>query len=205
MDLDAQKLVVRQFYEEHHDNLYEMVVCGRNKGFSRPKDFAPPFERVASVTLPELNPLEVIFERISQNVPQSVSNAFDRHLWYSQWSFAELFLIKILIDKQSFFFLYRSGIRDSYTNSVEIYNEQGQFIDAPPSDHGIWNIKWREKPFTHEDCRTDKTGAPPPPWPEDDPYGVSHDEPWWTEEMLIREGAEIEEEGSVTRYVYVWH
>jgi hypothetical protein len=91
MDSDTQKFVVRQFYEKHHENLIEMIWHGRREDFAVPEDFAPPFERVASVTLGTLSPLEVEIDRINQNIPQSVSDAFARHLWYSQWNLAYLF------------------------------------------------------------------------------------------------------------------
>lgn len=200
MDLDAQRLMVRQFYEEHHDNLSEMVWYGRCEGF------APSFERVASVTLGELSPLEVEIKRINQTVPQSVSDAFARHLWYSQWNFAYLFLIKIAIDEESFFFLFHLGISDdgwdNDTNLVEIFNEQGEFVDATDSTYQVLSLKWNEKPFTHEDCRNGKTGEPPPPWSGDDPDAVYYCEPLWTEAILIRECAKIEEKGTLIRYVW---
>lgn len=100
MDLETQRLVVRQFYEENHVNLFETIFHKRCEGF------APPFERIASVALGELSPLEVEIERINQNVPQSVSDTFARHLWYSQWNFAHLFLVKVPIDGQNFFFYF---------------------------------------------------------------------------------------------------
>ncbi|MBD2198849.1 MULTISPECIES: hypothetical protein [Calothrix] len=203
MDLDTQRLMVRQFYEEQYENLSEMVWYSKREGFS------PPFERIASVTIGELSPLEVEIERINQNVPQSVSDAFARHLWYSQWNFAYLFLVKVPINEQSFFFLFHLGISDDAwdndTSLVEIFNEQGEFVDATDSTfYQVLSMKWNEKPFTHEDCRDGKTNEPPPPWSGDDPNAVYYSEPLWTEEMLIREGAKVEEKETLTRYVGRW-
>ncbi len=199
--METQRLVVRQFYEKNYVNLFETIWYGRCEGF------APTFERVASVCLRKLSPLEVEIERINQNVPRCVSDAFARHLWYSQWNFADLFLVKLFIDEQSFFFLFHIGISDDAwdndTSLVEVFAEQGEFVGAT---HFSYNesVKWIEKQFTHEDCRNGKTGDPPPPWAGDDPNGVYYHEPLWTEDMLIQEGAEIEEEGTVVRYVGCW-
>lgn len=192
MDLDTQKLMVREFYEKYYENLVEMICFGRREGCALPLDFSPPFERVASVTLGELSPLEVIIERINQDIPQSVSDAFERHLWYSQWNFACLFLIKIIIDEQSFFFLFHLGISDDAwdndTNLVEIYNIQGEFVDATGSTYQVPNMEWNSKPFTHEDCRNGKTNSPPPPWSGSESHSVHGGEPLWTEEILIQGG-----------------
>jgi hypothetical protein len=49
MDLDTQKLMVREFYEKYYENLVEMIWFGRREGCALPLDFSPPFERVASV------------------------------------------------------------------------------------------------------------------------------------------------------------
>lgn len=199
--VETQRLMVRQFYEENYVNLFEAIWYGRCVGF------APTFERIASVRLGNLSPLEVEIERINQNVPQSVSDAFARHLWYSQWNFANLFLVKVPIDEQSFFFLFHEGISedawDNDTSLVEVFTEQGEFVGAT---HFSYNesVKWIEKQFTHEDCRDGRMGEPPPPWPGDNPDAVYYHEPLWTEDMLIQEGAKIEEEGTVVRYVYCW-
>lgn len=199
MDLDTQRLVIRQFYEENYLNLFETIWYGRCEGFT------PTFERIASIRVGNLSPFEVQIERINQNVPESVSDAFARHLWYSQWNFANLILVKVPIDGQSFFFLFHTGISDDAwdndTSFVEIFAEQGDFVDAT---HFFYDeaVKWIEKQFTHEDCRDGKTGEPPPPWSGNEPDTTYYHEPLWSEDMLIQEGATIEEEGTVTRYFF---
>lgn len=201
--MDTQKLLVRQFYEEHCDNFFEAMWDQKCKSFS------PSFERVASVILGQLSPLEVEIEKYNQYVPQSVSDAFARHLWYSQWNFADLFLIKVSINEQSFFFIFHLGICDdawdnSNTQVIEIFNEQGEFIDATNSNCSIASMKWNDKPFAREYFRNGKTGDPPPPWIGDDPHALYHGEPLWTEKILIEKGAHIEEKGTIIRYVWYW-
>jgi hypothetical protein len=194
---ETQRLVVRQFYEENHANLFEAL------WYERCEEFLPTFERIASVSLGKLSPLEVEIKRITQNVPQSVSDAFARHLWYSHWNFANLLLVKVTIDEQSFFFLFHEGISDDAwdndTSLVEVFTEPGEFVGATHFSYDE-PVKWIEKQFTHEDCRDGRTGENPPPWSGDTPSAVYYHEPLWTENMLIQEGAEIEEEGTVIRY-----
>lgn len=196
MDLDAQRFLVRQFYEEYHVNLYETICFGRCEGFT------PICERIASVKVSTM-PYEVEIERINQNIPQIVCDAFARHLWYSQYNFAHLFLVKVPIDRQNFFFLFHAGVSDDAwdndTSFVEIFAQQGDFVGATHFSYDE-TVKWIEKQFTHEDCRDGKRGEPSPPWSEDDTDAVYYNEPLWTEDMLIQAGAEIEEEGTIIRY-----
>lgn len=200
MDLDAQRLLARQFYEKNHVNLLEAI------SYDRLKFFTPTIEKVASVELWELDPLEIKIERVDQRIPQCVFDAFARHLWYSQWNFANLFLVKVPIDGQHFFFLLHAGIShdawDNDTSLVEIYAEQGEFVGGT---HFSYNgaVNWTDKQFTHEDCRDGNTNDFPPPWVGDDSdawdYGAL-----WSENMLRQEGARIEEKGTITRYSLCW-
>ncbi len=163
---------------------------------------SPICERIASVKVSTI-PFEVEIEKINQKIPQSVSDAFARHLWYSQWNFANLFLVKVPIDGQNFFFLFHEGVSDDAwdndTSLVEVFTEQGEFVGATdfPYDKPV---KWIEKQFTHQDCRDGKRFEPPPSWSGDNPDAVYYHEPLWTEDMLIQAGAKIEEEGTVIRY-----
>jgi hypothetical protein len=196
MDLDAQRLVVRRFFAENYVNLFESLWYWRCMGV------APTFEKIASVEVESLSPFKVQIKKIGQKIPQSVSDAFARHLWYSQWNFANLFLVKVPIDGQSFFILFHVGITedawDNDTHLVEIFAEQGEFVFC----YGDTEM-WGAKQFTHKNCRNGKTNEPPPPWSGDDPDAVYYGEPLWTEDMLRQEGAEIEEEGTVIRYLLV--
>jgi hypothetical protein len=185
MDLVAQKLIARQFYEKNCMNLFEAIFDNRFEFFT------PIIEKVASVEILELTPLKIKIERVGGHIPQSVFDAFARHFWYSQWNFADLFLVKVPIDGQSFFFLFHNGVcADAWDNStrlVEIFAEQGEFVGGT---HSIYDgaVDWIEEQFTHEDCRDGRTNAFPPPWPGDDSdardYGAL-----WSESILIEMGA----------------
>jgi hypothetical protein len=95
MDLNAQRFLARQFYETNHMNLFEAIAYDRYELFSS------TLEKVASVEV-QIDPLEIKIERTNQHIPLSVSDAFARHLWYSQWNFANLFLVKVPVDEQEF-------------------------------------------------------------------------------------------------------
>ncbi|WP_219907669.1 hypothetical protein [Aphanothece hegewaldii] len=98
----------------------------------------PKYQRIASLQLLKRSVSVgfdcVAIERIKQSVPQSVSNAFDRHFWYSQWTLTQLFLIKIPINGQNTFFLFILGFGDdgwdNDANFIEVFDEQGEFIGA---------------------------------------------------------------------------
>jgi hypothetical protein len=225
MDLDERRLAVRQFYEENAVKLYDAVVCNKDC------DLCPNYKQIASLKFPAISVSSgfdyVEIERIQQNIPQTVADAFDRHFWYSQWTLSELFLIKIPVSGQDIFFLFVVGLcDDGWENNVrclEIFAEQGEFIGATDLNYDR-AVKWREKQFTNQDYR-DNRGDIPPPWSGDIPNDVSYHEPvssqeilhenlsclsfetvyyhepLWSEEMLWQCAAEIEKEGAVIRYV----
>ncbi|MEG3845484.1 hypothetical protein QT971_00350 [Microcoleus sp. herbarium19] len=136
MDLDERRLAVRQFYEqfceENGVSLYETVVGGRCP------EVCPFYQQIASLKLLAksvncgFDCVEI--ERIQQNIPATVANAFARHFWYSQWTLSELFLVKIPIAGQDTFFLFVVGLCDdaweNNTSFIEIFAEQGEFIGA---------------------------------------------------------------------------
>lgn len=226
MSLDERRLVVRQFYEENLVNFYEAVV------YERGCDFAPSYQRIASLQLLKKSVSVgfdcVTIERIPQNIPQTVADAFARHFWYSQWTLSHLFLIKIPVDGQDTFFLFVVGFGDDAwendVNFIEMFSEQGEFIGATSFSYDDKVVKWREKQFTNQDY-TDIRGTAPPPWSGDVPNDVSDDEPLsseeilaehlsclsfetlyyheplWSEEILWYSAVEIENEGAVIRYV----
>lgn len=196
MDLDAKRFLARQFYQKKHLNLFEAIWCNRCESFT------PTIEKIAYVKLCEIDPLEIKIEKVDQRIPQSVFDAFSRHFWYSQWNFANLSLVKVPIDGQSFFFLFHAGIShdgwDNDTSLVEIFAEEGEFVGATHFGYDE-SVNWIEKQFTHEDCRDGRTGDFPSPWVGDDAdawdYGAL-----WSENMLIQKGARIENKGTVTHY-----
>jgi hypothetical protein len=229
MNLDETRLAVRKFYEEFceanpHVTLFETVVGNKCH------EVCPSYQQIASLKLlakyvnSGFDCVEI--QRSRQNIPQAVSDAFERHFWYSQWTLSELFLVKIPMAGQDTFFLFVVGLcDDGWENNarfIEIFAEQGEFIGATDLNYDA--VKWSEKQFTNRDY-TDIRGEPPPPWSGDVPNEVSYHEPLsseeildenlsclsfenvyyheplWSEEMLWRSAVEIENEGSVIRYV----
>lgn len=230
MNLDKIRLAVRKFYEDFcevnpHVTLFETVVGNKCP------DICPNYQKIASLKLlakyvnSGFDCVEI--QRPRQNIPQAVGDAFERHFWYSQWTLTELFLVKIPISGQDTFFLFVLGLGDDgWENTarfIEIFAEQGEFIGAT---HLYYDaaVKWSEKQFTNQDYR-DMRGEPPPPWSGDIPNDVSYQEPLsskeiidenlsclsfetiyyhqplWSEELLWKSAVEIENEGSVIRYV----
>jgi hypothetical protein len=107
MDLDERKLAVRQFYEQFceanpHVTLFETVVGGKCP------EVCPIYQQIASLKLLAKSVSSgfdrVEIQRLNQNIPQTVSDAFERHFWYSQWTLSELFLVKLQIAGQDAFF-----------------------------------------------------------------------------------------------------
>ncbi len=230
MDLDERKFAVRQFYEQFWKanpevTLYETVVCNKCP------DVCPIYQKIASLKLlakfvsSGFDCVEI--QRAQQNIPQAVSDAFERHFWYSQWTISELCLVKIPIAGQDTFFLFVAGLCDdgweNNTSFIEIFSEGGEFIGATDLFSGR-AVKWRETQFTNQDYQY-ITGEPPPPWPRDISNDISYDEPlspeamlaenlsclsleivyyyepFWSEEMLWQSAVKIEYEGAVIRYV----
>jgi hypothetical protein len=230
MNLDERRLAARQFYEQFCEanpavNFYETVV------YNKCPDVCPSYQQIASLKLLATSVNSgfdcVEIQRIQQNIPQTVADAFARHFWFSQWTLSELFLVKIPVFGQDTFFLFVVGLcDDGWENNarfIEIFAEQGEFIGATGLDYDR-AVKWREKQFTNQDYR-DIRGEPPPPWFGDVPNDVSYDEPLsseeiieenlsclsfetvyyheplWSEEILWQCAAKIENEGAIIRYI----
>ncbi|MEG3928694.1 MULTISPECIES: hypothetical protein [unclassified Microcoleus] len=230
MNLDERKLAVRHFYElfceaNAETSLYETVV------HNKCPDVCPIYQKIARLKLLAISVSSgfdcIEIERIQQNIPQTVTDAFDRHFWYSQWTLSELSLVKIPIAEQDTFFLFVVGLcDDGWENNarfIEIFAQKGEFLGATDlyCDRAV---KWREKQFTNQDYR-DIRGEPPPPWSGDIPNDLSYreplsseeildenlsclsletlyyHEPLWSEEMLWQSAIKIENEGAVIRYV----
>ncbi|MCU0547341.1 MAG: hypothetical protein MUE44_35145 [Oscillatoriaceae cyanobacterium Prado104] len=92
----------------------------------------------------------VEIQRAKQNIPQTVSDTFERHFWYSQWTLSELFLVKIQIAGQDAFFLFVAGLCDdgweNNTSFIEIFTDRGEFVGATDLFFDR-NVQWREKQF----------------------------------------------------------
>lgn len=113
---------------------------------------------------------------------------------------------------------------DNDAHFIEIFSEQGEFIGSTGFSYDNKAVKWSEKQFTNQDYK-DIRGTPPPPWSGDVPNDVSYHEPLsseeiiaeelsclsfetvyyheplWSEEILWQSAVEIENEGSLIRYV----
>ncbi|MEG3859357.1 hypothetical protein [Microcoleus sp. herbarium12] len=231
MDLDERKLAVRKFYERFCEENFRVTSLYETVVHNKCQEVCPIYQQIASLKLLAKSVFSgfdcVEIQRIQQKIPQTVTDAFDRHFWYSQWALSELYLVKIPIAEQDTFFLFVVGLcDDGWENNamfIEIFAEQGEFIGATDlyCDRAV---QWREKQFTNQDYR-DNRGEPPPPWSGDIPNDVSCDEPLssaeilaenlsclsfetvyyheplWSEEMLWLSAIKIENEGAVIRYV----
>jgi hypothetical protein len=139
----------------------------------------------------------VEIERIHEDVPESISENFDRHLWYSQYSLSDLYLIKISIDHAPIYiFLIQGLVDDGWDNSgcwLEIFDEQGAFLSSARFDDE--NIQWREERIRGDDFYT-----PAPPWIGDAP-NAPVEKPMWSEDILAKYAVSIEQDGAKIRYV----
>jgi hypothetical protein len=192
MDLDSRRLEVKKFCEEE--------VFDRYKKEEELDDFYVD-RRVASLRLRALRTSAgfdcVEIDRIHEDVPESVSENFDRHFWYSQYSLSDIYLIKISVGYAAMYiFLIQGLVDDGWDNSgcwLEIFDEQGGFIDSGTfEDEGIC---WWGKRIRGEDFYT-----PSPPWPKDIPDTSIH-KPMWSEEILTQYATSIDQDGPKVRYV----
>ena len=194
MNLNACQSMVRKFYKEQLEKLYET-----SDSFA---DFFPDC-RIGRVQL--LNLHSDIFdcveiERPQQEIPQLVADAYNRHFWYSKYSLTDFYLVSIPVESQiSFALLVQGYIDDGWDNSgwfIEIFDERGQFLGAGCCDYEAGEIEWLDRPLQGNDFNT---GAPA--WIGDKPFTDSVPKPMWSEELLVQHGATLTQEGSVTRYI----
>ncbi|MEH2232913.1 MAG: hypothetical protein V7K71_25340 [Nostoc sp.] len=193
MNLDIRKSIVRQFYSTELNKLYDLSDSFCN--------FFPVC-RIASVQLLTLstdmgfNCVEI--ERIEQDIPQSVVKTYNRHLWYSQYSLSNLYLVKIPVESENSFALLIQGyVDDGWDNSgrfIEIFDQQGDFLGAGRCRYE--GVKWLSRQLNGKDFYT-----PAPPWVGDEPRVQPASEPRWSTEFLSQYAVNIEHKGSVTRYM----
>ncbi len=194
MNLD-QNFTVRDFCEREVVDWYKSI-----------KSFAEFYQdcRIASLELLSIdisagfNRVEI--ERIQQDVPKNISDAFDRHFWYSQYSLSELYLLKIPITEKSAFILLICGfLDDGWDNGgcwLEIFDEQGKFLSSGSFD--CEGIIWKDRPLNGKDF-----DSPAPAWIGDEPE-LQAPIPMWSEEILTQYAVSIEHEGTKIRYVMPW-
>jgi hypothetical protein len=194
MDIDARHSIVRGFCEENLTTWYKTK--GSLSGFYQDCRFAS-LELLSISNLGGFDCVEI--ERIHVDVPKSISAAFERHFWYSQYSLSDLYFLKIPIaEKVVFIILIHGLLDDGWDNSgrwLEIFDEQGEFLDA-----GWFNdetIKWKERQLKGDDFY-----SPSPPWIGDEP-GQEILKPVWSEEQLSQYAVKVEHNGAKIRYIMV--
>lgn len=194
MNSSTRKSVVRKFYEEELSKLYDL-----SDSFS---DFLPDY-RIGRVQLLSLasdvfDCVEI--ERPPQDIPEAVADAYNRHIWYSQYSLSDFYLVKVPVESQiSFALLVQGYVDDGWDNSgwfIEVFDEQGQFLGAGRCNYETVEIKWLERQLNNDDFNSGS-----PPWIGDEPKSQPASEPIWSEELLSQYAVKIEHEGSVIRYV----
>ena len=194
MNSRTRKSLVRQFYEEELNKLYET-----SDSFS---DFFPNY-RIGRIQL--LNLYSDIFdcvdiERPQQDLPQPVADTYNRHFWYSQYSLIDVYLVNIPVESQiTFAFLLQGYVDDGWDNSgwfIEIFDEQGSFLGAGRCDYETGEIEWLERQLNGADFNSGS-----PAWIGDEPETQPAHQPVWSEELFLQHGATVEQQGSVIRYV----
>jgi hypothetical protein len=193
MTPSTRKTSVKSFYEEELAKLQETG------------SFKPLFPdcQIGRVELRSLHTdvgfdcLEV--ERPPLDLPQPVTDTFNRHFWYSQHNLSDLHLVRAPVESEvSFALLVQGFVDDGWDNEgwfIEIFDEQGQFVDAGTCDAETGEITWLGRQLSRRDFNTR-----PPAWTGDEPTTRSTTQPMWSEEHFVQNGATVTQEGSVTRY-----
>lgn len=118
---DKQKQIAEKFFGENSE-LLEQVIHNVLTSLRHTE-----LERVASVCIRNFLPFSVEIERVRNTLPQPIFEAFSRHLWCSQYSFADIYLIKVDIGSKKIFLLFHLGVvADGWDNEIgllEIFTE----------------------------------------------------------------------------------
>lgn len=192
MNPNTRKSVVRQFSEEELKKLYELT-----------DSFSGFFSncRIASVQLLSIATDAgfdcVEIERIQQDIPQGVADTYNRHLWYSQHSLSDLYLLKIPVVQNTFALLIQGLVDDGWDNScrfIEVFDERGEFLGAGCCDYE--GVEWMDRQLKGDDYYT-----PAPPWIGDTPDVQNSYRPMWSEELLSQYAVRVETQGSIIRYI----
>jgi hypothetical protein len=170
------------------------------------EDSASSYPLIASLELLGIFGFDCVeIQRTPQDIPEKVSDTFERHFWYSQHSLSNLYFLKVLVDdKPAFVLLIRGLLNDGWDNSgtwIEILDEQGEFLGA--GWFGAEAISWQEVPLNGDSFNT-----PSPPWITDEvELGITRPEwadkvnPMWSEETLTQYAVSIEKDGAKIRYI----
>jgi hypothetical protein len=109
-------------------------------------------------------------QKINQNVPKTILDTFDRHLWYSQYNLSDIFVTRVPIDElDSFAILIKGHFHDWWDNGcalLEVFDEQGipmgAVADISFAFDDSSNIDWLDRQLSGDDYF-----QLAPPYPED--------------------------------------
>ena len=193
--MSNQKETILQFYERQIEADAHLV-----DGFS----YFMPDNRIGRVELMttgdwgeygcEADFDSVEIEKIPLAVPQIVIEAFDRHIWFSQYSLSSVFAFKILVEEQNTYAIGISGIAgdgwDNCGNFIEVFEESGTFLGAAIIGQEE-KLVWLDRYIDGSDFNGGApkwTGSPAP-----EIYG----DKLWSKEVAVS----IEQDGAITRLV----
>lgn len=154
MFTDEDKLVVRAFYSDLFDQLNEQMfsvldvhdfLSDRSVGHLKLGDeqgyLLPAHDFEDYIELKRINP---------ETVPQTIIDAFERHIWYSQHNLSDINVFKYDVGEQETFAIYIAGyVDDGWDNGchlLEVYDGSGELVGATTSGRD-----WKENPLDHQD------------------------------------------------------
>ncbi len=186
--MNNRQIVVRQ--------LYEQAIAQSDYLQNGMSEFLPD-SRIGRLELSVTNEYcdydfdTVEIDTIEQPVPQTVVDAFDRHVWFSQYCLAEIYVLKLPVANQDTYAIAVLGlVSDGWDNAckfLEIFDSSGEFVGAIDVQSEILN--WRDRPFDGDDFPT-----PTPLWSERESGESSHP-PLWSQATATQ----VEQSGGVTR------
>ncbi|UBF28740.1 hypothetical protein K9N68_13360 [Kovacikia minuta CCNUW1] len=136
----------------------------------------------------------VEIETIEQSVPQTVIDAFDRHVWFSQYCLTEIYVLKLPVADQETYAIAVSGlVGDGWDNAckfLDVFDTSGEFVVAVDVQGEILN--WRDRPFDGDDFPT-----PASLWAERE-NGDRDRPPLWSEATATQ----IERNDALTRLFF---
>lgn len=136
----------------------------------------------------------VEIETIEQSVPQTVIDAFDRHVWFSQYCLTEIYVLKLPVaDRETYAIAVSGLVGDGWDNAckfLEVFDASSEFVGA--ADVQGETLSWRDRPFDGDDFPT-----PAPLWAERE-NGESDRPTLWSEATATQ----IERNDALTRLFF---
>jgi hypothetical protein len=135
----------------------------------------------------------VEIESISQEVPQSIQSAFERHTWFSQHRLADIYVVGVSVEDNITYALLTVGYVhdgwDGFCQLIEVFDKAGDFVGAANFRAAASGREfgWSDQPF---DSNT---------FPEMSP-NITGEYALWSAEKASR----IEKNGSTTRLILPW-